>query len=527
MDNCVTTTKRLLEALQVRYTKAYVEDTLLSNADHPSLLAIADTLEKYNIETLAVKITIEKLKEVPLPCIVQIKDGNQEIFVLLTSISNDIISYVHNKNRIIPFSKAEFIKKWTGIALLVEITSETKEPEIEKHLAVQRMRTFLMVGILIVLLGWVAMTFMDMEFTGTRETLFLSFYFLLKAIGILAGVLLLWFEVDGYNPTLQSFCSGGGKVNCNAVLNSKQSKLFNGAISLSVLGFSYFFSTLLIILFSGFSGGSLALASYLSLASLPAIVLSLYYQAAVIKQWCKFCIVVQAVLVLEIAVVLFAGYNQNGIAVETIPLLLALLLLPILVWSWVKPLIEAKKETNIFKRGLKKIKNNPDVLFGLLAKSRKIITPAQDLGISLVNKNTKYDVIKVCNPYCGPCAKAHPILEDLVQKGIINLQILFTSKAEDEHMAKPVRHLLAIDAFGDGLKTQAALDDWYNAEPKDYNLFSNKYPLNGELAQQNHKITKMFDWCETMNITHTPTLFINGYELPNEYSVEDLKEVLV
>ncbi|WP_147676335.1 DsbA family protein [Algibacter pacificus] len=50
--------------------------------------------------------------------------------------------------------------------------------------------------------------------------------------------------------------------------------------------------------------------------------------------------------------------------------------------------------------------------------------------------------------------------------------------------------------------------------------------MNGELEKQNHKIEAMRNWCDAENITHTPTIFINGFELPKEYSIEDLREVL-
>ncbi len=36
----------------------------------------------------------------------------------------------------------------------------------------------------------------------------------------------------------------------------------------------------------------------------------------------------------------------------------------------------------------------------------------------------------------------------------------------------------------------------------------------------------MRNWCDAEHITHTPTIFINGHELPKEYSIDDLTEVL-
>jgi protein-disulfide isomerase len=74
--------------------------------------------------------------------------------------------------------------------------------------------------------------------------------------------------------------------------------------------------------------------------------------------------------------------------------------------------------------------------------------------------------------------------------------------------------------------TRQALDDWYLPEVKDYAAFAEKYPLNGELTKQGETIKAMEAWCEEEQITHTPTIFINGLELPEAYSVEDLKYVL-
>ena len=180
------------------------------------------------------------------------------------------------------------------------------------------------------------------------------------------------------------------------------------------------------------------------------------------------------------------------------------------------------------KRGLQKIKQNPAVLQGLLSKSRKITTPTDGLGISFTNPNAKYNVIKVCNPYCGPCAKAHPILEELLELEKINLQVLFTATADkNDHKTRAVGHFLAINAQGDDKKMRQALDEWYLAEQKNYDAFANQYPMNGELQEQEGKIVAMSDWCTKEKITHTPTLFINGHELPKDYTVADLMEVLV
>lgn len=528
MSNCLNATKRLLISLKIKHTSKYLKDNILSHPDYPSLLSISDTLENYQIETLAVNIDTDKLNEMPMPSIVQVKINGQPLFFVLQKVLDNKVFYYDDKNKLIESSKEEFFKLWTGICLLMETTNNTKERNIEKKIFTKQIQNLLIGSITIMLLGWTSVNFLSSGIMASSTSIIYAIaYIILKVIGLTVGVFLLWFDVDQYNPTLQSFCTGGGKkINCNAVLNSKHAKLFNENLSLSLLSFAYFFGTFSYLIITGFSFTSLSVLGIFSFLTLPVVLLSVYYQALVIKQWCKFCIIIQATLLLEICISFFGNFYKPSISYENIPLLLALLLIPILTWKLLRPLLKQAKEINIHKRGLKKIKNNTNVLEGLLVKSRKIETPTEKLGISIGNQSAKYHVIKVCNPYCGPCAKAHPVLEGLVKAEKISLQILFTASSTENKTGKTVSHFLAIDAQGDKNKTQKALDDWYESEQKDYDTFSSKYPMNGELELQKNKIEAMSHWCKAENIIGTPTVFINGYELPKEYTINDLTEVL-
>lgn len=528
MDNCFKATKIILSLLHVKHTSQYLKDNILSHPDHPSLLSISDTLEKYQIKTLAIKIDFEKLIEMPLPCIIQVNVKNEPLFFVLNSVSNNKVTYYNDTSKLIEISKEGFLDQWTGICLLLETTETTKEKDIEKKLKARRFQNLLKGSIAVMILSWIMLSFLKADISlSTSSIFYISIYSLLKGIGITVGVFLLWFDVDQYNPTLQNFCKGGGKkINCNAVLDSKHAKLFNGFLSLSLLSFSYFFGTLAYLLFTNFSPSGLAVLGVLSFLTLPIVGVSIYYQAVIIKQWCKFCIIIQVTLLMEIGIIFLSDFYKAPIAYETLPLLVTLLLLPILGWKFLKPLLKQRKEINFHKRALKKIKHNPNVLEGLLIKSRKINTQPERLGISFTNESAKYNIIKVCSPYCGPCAMAHPILEKLVIAGKINLQILFSVNSVEDKMGKPVGHFLALDQHNDKSHTQQALDNWYLAKKKDYDVFASKYPIKSELNAQMNKIKAMRQWCEAENITYTPTLFINGYELPKEYTIEDLSEVL-
>src|SRR5690606_16695598 len=273
MDNCVYATKRLLHLLDVKNTKKYLEDTILSHSEHPSLLAVSDTLEKYNIETLAVQIDLEKLNDMPLPCIVQAKKHGTSLFFVLNKILDNEIEYFDDKNKLTKVPKEEFIKIWTGICLLAETSEDSKEIDIDKKSLAINFIKALKTSIAVFLLSWIVISFLNSQQNDSLvSAIYTILYTFLKIIGLIIGGMLLWFDVDQYNPTIQSFCSGSSqKINCNSVLTSKHSKLFKGTLSLSELSFAYFFGTLFFLVISQFSYTSLSILGPISFVTFSVV----------------------------------------------------------------------------------------------------------------------------------------------------------------------------------------------------------------------------------------------------------------
>ena len=151
--NCFLSPQKTLESLKVPYSFSYLKECILSHPHFPSLLAISDTFEKYNISQLPLKIAKEKLDQVSLPCIVQVSKAGKELFYTLTELTpTEIVFYdeTGNKNFI---GKDEFLKIWNGIVILVEKNEDSVEPNIEEKLKVKRVRTFL-----IAMLFWMLLT---------------------------------------------------------------------------------------------------------------------------------------------------------------------------------------------------------------------------------------------------------------------------------------------------------------------------------------------------------------------------------
>ncbi|WP_075349609.1 cysteine peptidase family C39 domain-containing protein [Algoriphagus marinus] len=522
MENTLICTKRLFDLIKLPYNSAFLNGKLLTHPEPHSLLSISDTLAEYKVESLALQIGEDKLDQLPLPCVVQINQNPYPYFSCLSKVSADRVEYLDDKGKTAELAKAEFITKWTGVTLVLEKGEDSGEPGYQ-----QRRKEQLTYKALLFLLGAVGLGWFIGNLVGWDDYSSYSIGVLaivsLKLAGLFVSTILLWSEVDKNNSAITQFCTGGENVDCNTVLDSFS---FGGLISLSNLAFAYFFSGFSLLMFSSFSVSGLGLLSVLSYSSLAIIPISLYYQGVKLKKWCVLCLWLSGILLLEFGASQFLLPELNSSTLSEWSVFSFLFLASVLAWLSLKPYLIAKTDLYAVKSKLAKVMSNKEFFDHFLSKSRQITSNPEGLGIFLNGINPKYHVLKVCNPYCGPCARTHPLLEQLYEAGNIDLQIVFVPGGGDEVRLNTIRHLLGIASQGDFEKTRQALDDWYSQDKKDYEAFAAIYPLNGELAKQESNIKAMLDWADKEQITHTPTIFINGYELPSAYAVEDLKYVL-
>ena len=523
MDNSFQITKKILGLLGIPYSSNYLREILDSHPEQESLLSISDTLGKYKVDSLAVQIGKDKLDQIPLPCVVQMKGNAHPYFSSISWVSKDSVNYIDIKGGTAKIPRDEFITKWTGVALLVEKGENSSEPGYEG-----RRKEFLIYRSLLILLGAVGILLVvgiSIDYEGSFSSLIgASSLFFLKLAGLIISAVLLWTEIDKNNSAIKQFCAGGKSIECTSVLNSFS---FGGIISVGNLAFAYFFAGFFLLMFTSFSGTSLQILGYLSYTSLIIVPISLYYQGIKIKKWCVLCLWISGILVLEFVVGQFILINFDIPNLNEVSIFSFLFLASVFGWMKLKPYFLAKSDLQGSKSKLAKFMSNRDVFDYLLSGSRKLNTKPEGMGIFLKGGSPKHHVLKVCSPYCGPCAGAHPVLEQLYEEGNIDLQIMFHPGGGDKVKLKTISHLMGIASKGNTDHTRLALDDWYLPEVKDYAVFAEKHPLNSELEKQGDSVKAMEAWCIAENITHTPTIFINGYEMPGGYSVEDLKYVLV
>lgn len=514
-----------LKLLNVKVNSKTVNETLQNHPNWPSLLCISDTLNKWNIANGVGKIEPTHIDELPTPFMAYTVNKERPL-AIVTNITESIIEKRQTSyNKIELQNKTDFIKAWEGIYIIAETNEHSGEPNYKYSKRRAVLSSIIPVTAIAVILIVSLIKINKIAIAATSQ-IGIYFQYLILLAGVAVTSLLLWYEIDKSNPILNKVCSGIAKGNCTAILTGKQAKVFSW-LSWSEVGFFYFTGSLVTFLALE---KSLHLLAWLSLLALPYTIFSIYYQWRIAMQWCVLCLAVQALLLLG-AVNSFVSNFLFPIPQFSFAYIFGCLLLfaiTPLLWFTLKPYVLRLQEVKNTKREYLRIKFNVEIFETLLKKQKAITLATEGIGIDIGNPVANHTIIKVCNPYCGPCARAHPKIEELIdQNKNIRAKIIFTTANEETNPAvKPVRHLLAIAEQNNVEKIRQALDDWYLPKNKDYTQFAKKYPINGELIKQEHKIEKMAKWCKAMDVFATPTFFIDGYELPDAYSIEDLQYFL-
>jgi len=519
--------------LRLKITDSSLSTAIEENPYYPSLYAISDTFERYNIGTAAYNVRSDQFEELNAPFIAWLDIpfvGND--FVLVTEITDDTVSYLYDKRRPVTVEKEIFFSHFKNVALLAEANDDCEEKDypsqLKKEQRIKNKNYIWFSAIIAIILSLVALNI------TSNIAVALATISTLKITGFLFTCFLIAYEIDKRNSVVKSLCSVGGKTNCDAILGSKAAKI--AGISWSEIGFFYFAISSAILFAPGlaFQYKTILFSSMNALA-VPYIAFSIYYQSFIAKQWCPLCIGVQVILAGELIwsiVYFWAGPHSfvpllsNG----TLSLLyiFVLIILPMVAWYGLKPYFLISKDYDSVKSAFARLQNSPEIFNSLLIQQPKAADGWQHLGIDFGNPEASNTVIGVCSVSCGPCAEIHPKLVRMIKGNKnINLKIIFTvGEDESDYKIPIVKHFMSMSAHADVEKIESALEEWYLSSTQNYNILAAKYPVNGEVLGLTEKVEAMRNWCNRSEINYTPTIFVNGYRLPENYDVERLTYIL-
>lgn len=519
-NNIETVTHLLIKKLKAKVTETTTKQCLSDHPDYPSLMAVSDCLSDWCVANEARNIPKGSYRDYGTPFVAQLRP-NGGSFILINSLEKGGINYSDEKHLNASMSEDEFLKKWSGNVLKSEANEDSGEADYKNNRLLEIFNATKLPTVVVTIIASILLVI-------NPQSLSLSYTLMLflKLTGIVVSILLLAHSIDVNNPLVQNLCSLGRKNNCNAILKSNGAKIASW-LSWSEVGFFYFTSSFLCLLYNPYSA---ALIGWLSLLALPYTFYSIAYQYKH-KNWCVLCCAVQVLLVLENLTALSFGLwplsIKNLQASTFLPSVLICFLLPVVIWSLLKPLLLKNIQFKPLTQQLKKFKYNSELFGQALVNQPRYAINDNLMPVVLGNPKAETIITMISNPFCGPCGNAHQTLDEwLKTRDDLQLKIIFTTADhDDDEKTKVARHIGALTKLNDIALVERALNDWYAQSTKEYEQWAQKYPVNFN-SEINAVTQKQKDWCEMAEISSTPTILVNGYKLPEPYRLEDIKYLL-
>lgn len=526
--------EKIFKALNIKYSFLFFKKLIENHHNYPSLQSISDTLDTYRIKNQAFefeqKAEISNFPEAHLSYIVN-EGTNIKMFVFVHEVADGKIKYQvpnSNKDILIEEPLGTYLRKWTGIALFFSKTEVSKEPGYLKNRIFSTLNALkipLAIVLFLALMAFIHFT------TPVYNNSYLLFGLeALKLTGFALSALMVAYSYDKNNPLINGICSLGEKTDCNAILSSDAAKAF-GDIGWSEIGVLYFSGTYLLTVVAGLSGqaGLYSCLLVLTLLSLPYTFYSIYYQLLVVRKICLLCTGVQVVLWLELLTLLSGGISIariNGLDWGLSALILASLSF---IWFVVKPLLAAYFNLPGIKKELKKFKLNPSLFKTALVASRRL-SYSKELGhVFFGNRNAPIQLTLFTNPMCGPCGVAHHKADQLLRNypDKIGLTLVFTAPKFSDNRSKVAAAMLELYQQKGSVEALELIGKWFSRSNKDADEWLEELQFSDDL-ENNHRelLDKYAELVTTLPISATPTIAMNGFQLPDDYSFDDFIELV-
>jgi uncharacterized membrane protein len=515
-DNTVSVIQRAVRHYRLRVTMGSVKEALKSHPDYPTLKSICDVLTDWNIEHYPLKYQPEELTEITTPYLVHFKHGGGQI-AFVSEINNDRITYYESFKQKNIISTTDFIARCSGAIILLNPDHHSGEKDYwgKWQNEILNRSVFLLIAIVLILFVTQALV----RFFASGDVLFdnlQGFLLLTKITGLTLSILLVLHEYEIRISLTDKLCHLNKATNCNTVLHDKASKVF-GWFGWADIGCIYFMGGLLVLL-NNFTVFDKSMLAILSVLSLPYPVYSIYYQAFVLKKWCPFCLGVQLVLIAEF-ILLLPQLKELTFSQSSFFNFILVFLVTWTIYFLAILLTKEKKsaEVNFYKYLV--FKKNPSVLKALFSEKEQINIPLTDTCLILGNRNSKLRITVFLSLHCSHCARAFNKIKEILESGG-KAGVVIVLITSDKNIINTLFHLNRLEKDEDILHI---LDQWYNMDPYSRNIISETLcipevdDVSEEVSNENSKLYR------ACNVVGTPTFFINGYRLPAQYDIDDIK----
>lgn len=503
-----------LQKMKVKHTVTYANKLYNEHPHKYNLFGLSLLLSDYKIANAGIKIEDKNLSLLDIPFIAQ-AGGD---FVTVYKIdSKDVYCVWRGKH--IRILIDEFKKSWSGIALIAEPDGESIEPNYKENKK-RELASVIQSCILLFVIGVLGMSVFLQGELYKSIGLVLSLIFNLT--GIYISYLLILKQMHIQSENADKICSLFRKSECNNILESPAAK-FMGIISWSEVGLGYFISNTIILLFVPYLIPLLALVNLLAL---PYSFWSIWYQNKA-KEWCPLCLVVQILLWGIFVVNLASGFVQPPDFTLTYILFAgSIYAIPFLIINTTLPSLTKSRKAEKITQEINSLRMKDEVFMALLKKQPYYRADKSTSRILFGNSDSKIMITILTNPHCEPCSKMHKRIEKLLDEtgDRICVQYIFSSFHKELDVSN--KFLSAVYFNKSTEEVRYVYNEWFeDGKHKKEDTFK-KYNLNIEASDVIEEFSKHQAWKEETKLRATPTILINGYELNDNYKIEDIKYFL-
>jgi uncharacterized membrane protein len=503
----------LLEELKIKHTKVFSAKYYSEHPYRNSLFGLSKMLSGYQIENQGIRIKNKKemLSELETPFIAY--TGSD--FITVTGIYKENIDYLW-KDKKISISRDEFISRWSGVVLLAEPDEKSIEPgygEHRKQELYSAIKYGLLIAAIILLSGLVAFHTQIDTGWNTPASIFINLS------GLYICYLLLLKQMHIHSNQADKICSLLiDKSDCNNILDTDAAKI--AGFSWSEIGAGYFIANIYVIIFYPPLYSFVVL---LNICVLPYTVWSVWYQTFRAKQWCPLCLIVQGILWLLFFVNLLSGRIEiPDFTIRNILLAGCLYSIPVIALNMLTPVFSGYKKQEETTQQINRLKANEEIFKVLLKEKTGYKVDKSDSTILFGNPDAKNLITVVTNPHCNPCANMHKRLENLLKETDNGCCIQYILTSFNTELEDSSRFFMYMYQQLDIKEFLSFLNEWYSYGKNDRERFYRKYTFD-RITYISNEFHKHKEWIHKTNITATPTILFNGYRLPDEYVIEDMK----
>jgi hypothetical protein len=433
-------------------------------------------------------------------------------------VDADKVYYLWNGKKI-SLSVPKFIETWSGVILLTETTPNSIEPDYNEHrkkelLNIAQKSILALAGILI--FGTVYVT--NSLFSDLGVSLLLS----VNLIGVYICCALVLQQMHIHSRYTDKICSLFSKSDCNNVLESEAAKLL-GVFGWSEIGLGYFAANVLLLLFFPHTAFILALINILAL---PYTIWSVWYQKVKARQWCPLCLIVVVLLWSIFILNCLFGYIRlpefDWIVFKEIVFVGCVYAIWMFGFNLIILKLSKGGEMERIKQEINSLKANEEVFTTLLKQQPKYEVSKNDSQIIFGNPNAPLFLTILTNPFCNPCVDMHTRVEKLLKEtNSIQIQYIFSSFGKELDFASKC---LIAAWFEKGQKEfESIITDWFEKGKPLKEAFFAGLQLDIANPDIETEFQKHETWVEATQLRATPTIFVNGYKLPDNYKIEDIR----